>query len=221
MADRDSEREMRGRLMLVGTTNPSKIAYFSDLLEGFDLRIVAPEALGVTGEPKEAGATPEENARIKAAFYGRYAPYAICADSGLYFDALPLDDPRQPGLHVRMPHGVRLDDEQMIAHYAALSHALGGRALAYYLDGIAVKTPRGIWGFQSTREEALDWSFYLLDEPCEARKPGWPLDSLSVDRNGVSFLNPSRAGEPIARGYLPRLKRFLDEKIGECKRLDR
>lgn len=203
-----------GKRVLVGTTNPSKIAFFAELLGELGARAVTPGELGVPGAPEETGATPEENARVKAAYYGRYADYAICADSGLYLDALPLDDPRQPGLRVRAPGGTRLNDEQMIAHYAALSHALGGRALAYYLDGMALKTPGGVYGFASTREEALDWAFYLLDAPCAARKPGWPLDSLSVDRSGVSFLDPARGQAPIRRGYIDRLRRFLREKLG-------
>lgn len=199
--------------VLVGTTNPSKIEFFRGLLAGLGADIATPQELGVAGEPRECGATPEENARLKAAYYGAYADYALCADSGLYFDALPLDDPRQPGLHVRTPDGVRLTDEQMIAHYAALSHALGGRALAYYLDGMALKTPDGIDGFLSTREEALGWAFYLLDTPCPERRAGWPLDSISVDLNGVPFLSPARKQPEIRRAYLPRLERFLCERI--------
>ena len=127
---------IRERLrILIGTTNPSKIAFFQKMLEGLHAAIVTPCELEITGEPQETGTTPEENARIKAAYYGRYADYALCADSGLFFDELPMDDPRQPGLHIRTPHGVRLNDDEMIEHYSALSRALGGRALAYYLDG--------------------------------------------------------------------------------------
>lgn len=198
--------------ILIGTTNPSRIEYFRELLDGTGAELVTPRELGVTGEPQETGRTPEENALLKAAYYGQYADYAICADSGLFFDALPLDDPRQPGLHVRMVNGARLDDEQMIEHYAALSHSLGGKALAYYLDGFAIKTPRGIWGFQSTREEAHVWAFYMLDTPCAARRAGWPLDSLSIDLEGRSFLDPNRRTE-VRRGYIDRLKAFLLEKL--------
>ena len=198
--------------ILIGTTNPSKIDYFRELLDGTGAELVTPRELGVTGEPQETGRTPEENALLKATYYGQYADYVICADSGLFFDALPLDDSRQPGLHVRMVNGVRLNDEQMIEHYAALSHSLGGKALAYYLDGFAIKTPKGIWGFQSTREEAHVWAFYMLDAPCPARRAGWPLDSLSIDLEGRSFLDPSRRTE-VRRGYIDRLKAFLKEKL--------
>jgi len=202
--------------ILLGTTNPSKAAYFADLLSGVDLEFVTLADLGVTGEPEECGKTPEENAKIKAQYYGQYAEYVICADSGLYFDALPLDDPRQPGLHVRTPGGrARLDDAQMVAYYTALAHELGGRPLAYYLDGCAIKAGGEVYGFQATREEAKSWAFYLTDHTCGWWREGWPLDSMSQDLEGRWFLDPDRPKFPQEKSsYRPRLRRFLLEKLG-------
>ena len=124
--------------VLIGTTNPSKMRRFRDLLKEYSVEFYTLQDLGIIDEPEETGTTPEENAILKAKFYGKYFDRVICNDSGLYFDELPLNDPRQPGLHVRTPQGTRLDDEQMISYYASLVHELGGRVLAYYLDGIAV-----------------------------------------------------------------------------------
>jgi len=202
--------------ILLGTTNPSKAAYFEDLLRGVNAEFVTLKDLAITEEPEECGKTPEENAKIKAQFYGRYAEYVICADSGLYFDDLPMDDPRQPGLHVRTPGGgPRLDDDQMIAYYAALAHDLGGRALAYYLDGCAIKAGDQVYGFQATREEAKSWAFLLTDTPSPWRRAGWPLDSLSLDMRGRCFLDPERPRFPQEKSsYRPRLRRFLLEKLG-------
>ncbi len=204
------------KTLLVGTTNPSKAVYFQDLLQGCGARFVTLRDLGITAEPGETGATPEENARIKAAFYGQYAERVICADSGLYFDALPLDDPRQPGLHIRTPGGgARLDDEQMIAHYAQLVHSLGGKLLAYYLDGAAVYARGEVFGFQATREEAMSWAFTMVDTPCVWRREGWPLDSLSLEADGRYFLDPSKARFPQEKSsYRARLRAFLMEAIG-------
>ena len=113
------------KTILVGTTNPAKAMYFQDLLKDEDAKFVTLGDLGITTEPQETGNTPEENARIKAAFYGQFAEYVICADSGLYFDALDLCDPRQPGLFIRTPGGcAMLDDDAMIAHYTQLVHNL-------------------------------------------------------------------------------------------------
>ena len=202
--------------ILIGTTNPSKIVYFEQLLEGCGVEFVTLGELGVTQEPQETGTSPEENARLKAAFYGRYADAVICADSGLYFDCLAMDDPRQPGLHIRTPEGTRLDDAQMVEYYAARAHDLGGQVLAYYVDGCALKIGERIYGFQATREEALANAFYLVDRPCEAMRAGWPLDSISLDLDKVSFHDPQRKiSIQNLLSYRERLKAFLREKLEE------
>ena len=130
--------------VLIGTTNPAKQRVFQELLRGYDAQLVSLVDLGIEDEPDENGRNPADNAAIKAAFYGRYADYVICNDAGLYLDGLDLDDPRQPGLHIRTPNGKRLNDEEMIAHYSRLMRELGGRVQAYYLIGFAVRTPAGV-----------------------------------------------------------------------------
>ncbi len=215
----ERERAERGSMqLLIGTTNPSKVAYFEDLLAGLPVRFVTLSDLDIEEEPDECGNTPEENAVIKARFYGRFADAVVCADSGLYFDALAMNDPRQPGLHVRTPGGCeRLDDEQMRAHYASLVHTLGGRAVAYYLDGCAVHCGGREYGFQASREETRECAFVMLDHPSydAPPRPGWPLDSLSEDMNGVAFLDPRRGAIPqMKRAYKARLRAFLVEKLG-------
>ena len=85
------------------------------------------------------GNTPEENAIMKAEFYGQYFDVVICNDSGLYFEELDFEDLRQPGLNIRTPmNRDRLSDEEMIDYYSKLIAGLGGKVTAYYLDGIAV-----------------------------------------------------------------------------------
>ena len=202
--------------ILIGTTNPSKIRYFQTLLEGVPVEFVTPKDLGIEGDPDEYGHTPAQNAAIKADFYGQYADTVICADSGLYYDSLPLDDPRQPGLHIRTPQGgKRLDDEEMIAYYTAQAHALGGAVLAYYMDGLALRTKGVTYTFQATREEARAGAFYLLDRECAQRREGWPLDSISMDTDKVSFLDPQRGCIPQMKwAYRRRLRAFLLEHLG-------
>jgi len=200
--------------ILIGTTNPSKVGYFANLLGDCGVELVTLGDMGITDEPQETGSTPEENAKIKAEFYGQYAENVICADSGLYFDGLPLDDPRQPGLHIRTPQGVRLDDRQMVEYYMALVHRLGGCMLAYYVDGCALKIGDQIYGFQETRQEALANAFYMVDSACEEMREGWPLDSISLDLNEVSFNDPHR--EILIQdqlSYKDRLRAFLKEKL--------
>ena len=125
--------------ILIGTTNPSKISRFEGFLSGCDVEFYTLRDLKIEAEPMEIGKDPRENAEIKARFYGQFFDVVICNDSGLYFDCLPLDDPRQPGLNIRTPNGrERMSDEESIEYYSSLVHTLGGRVLAYYVDGIAV-----------------------------------------------------------------------------------
>ncbi len=171
--------------VLMGTTNPAKVTRFQEFLSENGTEFLTLKDMGITAEPNETGASPEENARIKAAFYGRYFDKVICNDSGLYFDCIPLDDPRQPGLNIRSPEGRRLDDEEMIEYYSALIHSLGGRTLAYYLDGIAVYNEGKIESYLDERGKLA--AFYMVDTPSSNRHEGWPLDSLSINKNTMTY----------------------------------
>lgn len=201
--------------VLIGTTNPAKLKLFEQVLDGWPITFVTLRDLNITAEPEEMGRNPAENAAVKAAFYGQFADYVICNDSGLYFDNLELDDPRQPGLHIRTPQGKRLDDEQMIDYYSQLVHSLGGKVLAYYLDGFAVKTPQGVKTFMKSREDARQAAFWMLDQPVSARRPGWPLDSLSKELDDTSFLDEGVELKPSTTGQTKKAwVRFLVSALG-------
>lgn len=175
--------------VLLGTTNPSKVRRFERLLSAYSVSFLTLEDLGITEEPEECGRTPRENAVLKAKFYGRYFDRVLCNDAGLYFRELDRDDIRQPGLHIRTPGGgPRLDDEAMIAYYSELIHSLGGKVCAYYLDGIAVYNRGKTASFQIDSEQDIsDGMFYMVDTPSEKRHAGWPLDSLSLNRDTLTY----------------------------------
>ena len=165
--------------VLIGTTNPSKIQYFKDQLQGYGLEFYTLRDLGISAEPDETGRNPEENARIKAAFYGQFFDPVICNDSGLYFDALSISDPLQPGLHVRTPQGVRLSDDEMVAFYTHLVRRLGGKARAHYLSGFAVFKNGKMKSMMEDPALKQSGAFEMLDHEVAKRHPGWPLDSIS------------------------------------------
>ncbi|MBQ7345042.1 MAG: non-canonical purine NTP pyrophosphatase [Oscillospiraceae bacterium] len=205
--------------ILIGTTNPAKVARFREFLPEDGIEFLTLKDLGITDEPEESGATPEENARIKAAFYGRFCDRVICNDSGLYFDCIPMDDPRQPGLQIRTPEGRRLDDEEMIAYYSSLIAELGGKTLAYYLDGIAVYRQGQIFSYLDEQGKAA--AFYMVDEPSPERHPGWPLDSLSLNKNTMTYFVDhgnniyDQVEEQIMVGqYRQRVVAFLKQALG-------
>lgn len=206
--------------ILIGTTNPSKMQLFRQYLSGYDVELVSLQDLNIHAEPEETGQTPVENAHRKAAFYGRYFDKVICNDSGLYFVDLPMEDPRQPGLHIRTPQGRRLDDEEMIAYYSALVHTMGGRVLAGYYNGMAVYNNGRISVFQDIELEKHS-AFYLVDTPDSRRKPGWPLDSLSVNRQTGHYFVDARyedhAAELVMDAYRRRLVDFWVTALGLTK----
>lgn len=174
--------------VLIGTTNPSKVKYFESLLRGYDVSFYTLSDLHIYQQPEEQGQTPEENAILKAQFYGAYFDRVICNDAGLYLDGLPLQDPRQPGLHIRTPLGVpRLTDDEMIVYYKQLVHSLGGKVTAYYLNGMAVFNRGKVSSLMETIEEGREEAFYMVDRPSGKRRPGWPLDSLSLNRQTMTY----------------------------------
>lgn len=179
--------------VLLGTTNPSKVKRFSDLLKGYEIEFVTLRDLAITDEPEEAGVTPEENAVLKAKCYGRYFDVVICNDSGLYFEELALDDMHQPGLNIRTPMQMdRLSDEEMIDYYSKLVGELGGKVSAYYLDGIAVYNHGKIYSFMDADAARKIGVFYMIEKVSEKRFEGWPLDSLSINKeNGKYFVDGS------------------------------
>lgn len=81
--------------VLIGTTNPSKAEWLGELI-GAGTELLTLGDVNISAEPSETGATPAENAAIKAEFYGKTFQPVVCHDSGLYFAELAFDDPRQP-----------------------------------------------------------------------------------------------------------------------------
>ena len=207
--------------VLLGTTNPSKVRRFSELLSGYDVEFCTLRDLGIDEEPEECGRTPEENAVIKAKYYGQFFDRVICNDSGLYFDSLPLDDERQPGLNIRAPKGERLDDDGMIAHYSSLVSSLGGKVLAYYLDGIAVNCLGKVSSYMEISETTKVSAFYMVETPTSDRHPGWPLDSISVNRHTGRYFTDKEhnkfdtTNENVMLGeYRKRIRAFMAEALG-------
>ena len=174
--------------ILIGTTNPSKIKRFMEFLNDFDIEFYTLNDLNITDEPIERGLSPEENAVIKAKFYGQFFDVVICNDSGLYFEELPLNDTRQPALNIRTPNNSdRLNDDEMIEYYSKLVKSLGGKVSAFYLDGIAVYNKGNIYSFIEDIEAAKANSFYMINTPSDKRHAGWPLDSLSLNKNTLTY----------------------------------
>lgn len=212
--------------ILLGTHNPSKKEYFARQLEQFDVSFVTLADLGIEKLPDEDGKTVLENAKIKAAYYGQFHDYVISADSALYIRELALTDPRQPGLTIRRAadgHEMN-DDEEMLAHYAALARSLGGKITCWYQDAYAVCNHGSVSGFMDDGPINDVYAFYMVDKPHPKRNPGWPLDSISIRRgNGKYFVESPQqaadaASEVLMKDYRQRLMDFYEKNLGLKRR---
>ncbi len=208
------------RKILLGTSNPSKAAYFAHQLRDYDVSFLLLKDLGIENLPDEAGKDPLENAVLKAAYYGRLYDYVISADSALYIRELPPTDPRQPGLTIRRhPDGSAMDDEEMIAHYSALARELGGQMTCYYQDAYGVCNQGVVSGFMEDETVSSIHVFRMVDRPHPVRTPGWPLDSLSIwPSTGQYFVENrerqlSAMEQVLEKSYMDKLLAFYVEKL--------
>ena len=76
--------------VLLGTTNPSKVHNFSNLLKDCEIEFITLKDIEIASEPEENGKTPEENAILKAKFYGQYFGAALSIISNPVFLAFSL-----------------------------------------------------------------------------------------------------------------------------------
>ena len=176
------------------------------------MQLVTPQDVRLHVRIEEDGATPIENARIKALAYYRSARIPTVAfDSGLYFLDLKEDDPLQPKTHVRRVQGRELNDEEMISYYRRIAADYGGRLLSAYRNGVCVVyDEQHIYTYMEDMETARDFAFYLCDTPHEQRTPGWPLDSISIDEKTMKYFHDMADTEYAAAGEdenaLPRIE---------------
>lgn len=162
--------------LLYATSNPAKYTAMRDALQPLDISLLCLRDMEQVPVAPEEGQSPLENARQKALFY--YDHYGIplfSCDSGLYLENLPRK--LQPGLHVRSPQGVYLDDQAMQDYYGGLA-ARYGDITARYHNAICLVVDRGHI-YESMDESLASHRFLLTAKPHKIRRPGFPLDSIS------------------------------------------
>lgn len=165
--------------LLYGTGNPAKLSDMRNRLEGLGIEVVGLKDLNreIPSVP-ENGNTPLENARQKAmAYYQAFHMPVFSCDSGLYFDEVP--DAVQPGVHVRTVNGKYLTDEEMISYYSDLARQYGDLTARYKNAICFVMDEEHIYEAMSPSMESE--TFLITEKPHRILKPGFPLDSLSVD----------------------------------------
>lgn len=195
--------------LIYATSNPAKIASMQLTLSSLPLKIIGLKDLGITlPDVIENGNTPLENARIKAiAYYKILKRPLFSCDSGLYIDGLQAT--QQPGIHVRMVNGKRLNDEEMISYYSAIAKSAGGKVLAQYKNAIClVLNENEIYEYFG--DDLGGESFYISSIPHHKRVEGFPLDCLSLNLDGKYYydiINEDEIGTP--EGFLHFFKNIL------------
>lgn len=169
--------------LLYGTGNPAKLSVMRKRLDKLKIELIGLNDLKAEGKeiPKvtENGATPLENARLKAlAYYEAFQIPVFSCDSGLYFDKVP--DEIQPGVHVRNINGKSLSDEEMLTYYTGLAKKYGNLTAEYRNAICFVADKEHI--YESMEPDLYSERFIITDKPHSAiRKKGFPLDSISID----------------------------------------
>jgi XTP/dITP diphosphohydrolase len=117
----DASSRDGARRLLVATRSEHKLRELRDLLGvGPEVELLAPDDVGIDGEPDETGLTFETNARIKARYYAtRSGLPTLADDSGLEVDALG----GAPGVYTRRYAGPEATDAD---NNAKLLQALAG-----------------------------------------------------------------------------------------------
>ncbi|MCL2171482.1 MAG: hypothetical protein FWB71_04955 [Defluviitaleaceae bacterium] len=168
--------------LIFGTTNKSKLRAMQMRLgkdASLGLEILGLGDIGaVDFAIPEIGASPLENARIKAlAYFQALQRPVFSCDSGLFIDE--LEDSRQPGVNVR-GIGDYMSDDDAIAYYSALAAEMGGKMTARYKNAVCLILANGeIYEYMG--DDISGHRFYMVAKPHHIRNEGFPLDSISVE----------------------------------------
>ncbi len=144
------------------TGNPGKLREFQLAAELLDIDIEPLAGLREIAAPEETGATFEENARLKAAYYSRFAPGLLFADdSGLEVDSLG----GAPGVYSARyagPHATDRENNELLLQrlggspnrtarfVCVIALARSGETLRTFrgeVEGEILSAPRGPGGF--------------------------------------------------------------------------
>ena len=162
--------------VLFATKNPAKVKKYKEQLKINGINLLTVNDIDVKIDIDESGKNCIENAYIKAkTYYEATGMISIGMDNTLFIEGLP--DEKQPGTHVRRVNGKELSDEEMIEYYSNLVKEYGGKVTAKWVYGMVIYGPDG--------DKKITWNkdeFYLVDKVSEKRNPGYPLDSMSIDK---------------------------------------
>ena len=186
--------------LLIATTNKGKIQMYSDLLRGESVDFGFLDETGkAIPNPDEDGATPEENALLKARYYCQKIGLPTLADdSGFAIEALK----GEPGVMTRRWGGALPDtvsDEEWIAYYLERVKDVREELLkACFPFCRAIVFPDGRDFVQNDKIE-----FLLSKTPRRPYPKGWPVSSMRVFPDGRHELDIPK-NDPVWQAQLKR-----------------
>lgn len=164
--------------VLFATENVTKAQRFSKGLLEKGIEVVTSKDINLKMEVEENGNDAIENALIKArSYYKASGMTTFAMDDSLFLEGVPKE--KQPGMYVRRVNGKRLSDEEMIEYYSNLvkEYGIDGKIVSRWVYGMAV--------IKDGIENIYTWSkndFYLVDKPSKIINPGYPLNTISVNK---------------------------------------
>ena len=162
--------------VLFATKNPAKVKKYKDELEKNGIELITAKDIEIDVKVDESGKNCIENAYIKAKEYFEATKItSIGMDNTLFIEELPEE--KQPGTHVRRVNGKELTDDEMIEYYTSLVSEYGGKVTAKWVYGMVVYGDNICEKFTWNKDE-----FFMVDKVSEIRNPGYPLDSISIDK---------------------------------------
>lgn len=170
--------------LVMGTTNPAKVAQVRDALVSAGIEVVGVVDKKLLPEVNEDGATVQENARKKAVAYAKALGQTVLSmDNALFLDGLAPED--QPGIHVRRIGGtVAATDTELLDHAVALVESLGGDVGGYWEYGICIANPSG-----KISETTIRTPRTFTSKRSNNSIPGYPLESIQIDPETEKYIS--------------------------------
>lgn len=171
--------------IVIGTSNPAKVAQIRGALRGLDLKVSSISDYGVSLDVVEDGKTAQENAKKKSVAYAQALGRPVLSmDNALYLD--PLKPEEQPGIHVRRIGSTtdRPTDQDLLDYYSNLIRRLGDRVNGRWEFAVAIADSNG-----QVEETTIISPRIFVSKVSEVNIPGYPLESLQIDPESGKYIS--------------------------------